>query len=453
MTSVHELAHAIIRTALEAADPRRALERAWPRVPPLANETGKGAPSVPLPADFPLTPWRIVAFGKASRDMLAVALERCKGRTTIAAIATDRPELVPTHPWLTAMRADHPLPTEHNLSAAEAIASCVREASPQETVVALVSGGGSAHLASPVPPISLDDLTRLSSSLMKAGASIHELNCVRRHAEWYKGGKLAEICPARSIEVFVMSDVIGDPLHDIASGPFAPDPTTPRDARAVLRKYHALDVAPAITSLIESGGARARVEGAKGHDSRLERVRHHVIASNRLCVDAIGAMLESRGIAVRERRYDAQGEASEWAAWLDEQVRTAGDEERACAWIMGGEPVVRVGEAKGRGGPSQEVALHAAKLISGIAGTMLVAFSTDGVDGPSGNAGAIVDAESWEKAITLGMDPSRALDHHDSSRVHESLNGAIRTGPTGTNLNHVAVLLRLARRRQTTKGR
>lgn len=436
---MRELADAIIRTALEAADPRRAMEQAWVESP---------------------GPCRIVAFGKASREMLAVAIDRCKGKVTRAVIATDRPELVPTHPWLTALRADHPLPTEHNLAAADAIAACVRECSPDETLIALISGGGSAHLASPVPSISLDELSRLSSFLMKAGATIHELNGVRRHVERFKGGRLAAMCPARAIEVFVMSDVIGDPLHDIASGPFAPDPTTFGEALGVLERLDAIGVAPSVTRLLRGTGKAhglepraTQIEARTPGDSIFTHVRHHIIASNRLCVDAIATMLESRGIRACERRYDTQGEAREWAAWLGGRATQVHEDDPSDAWIIGGEPVVRVGDAKGRGGPSQEVALHAAKHISGAHGVTLVAFSTDGVDGPSGNAGAVVDGESWAKAIALGLDPQAALDRHDSATVHERLGSAIRTGPTGTNLNHVAVLVKADGRRQMADGK
>lgn len=417
---MRELADAIIRTALDAANPKNALERAWVHPP---------------------GPCRVVAFGKASRDMLAVVIDKCQGHITRAVIATDRPELVPTHPWLLATRADHPVPTKHNLAAADAIATCVRECSPDETMIALVSGGGSAHLASPVPPVALDDLARLSSFLMKAGASIHEINCVRRHGEQYKGGRLAAMCRAHATTVFVLSDVIGDPLHDIASGPLAPDPTTFADARCVLEAHRAASVSPTITRYLDEGVRGLHAETPKPGDAVFSRVRHHIIASNRLCVEAIAAMLESRGIGVRARRYDAQGESHEWAAWLGEGARAARDTDRPGAWIIGGEPVVRVGEAKGRGGPSQEVALHAAKLISGLRSATLVAFSTDGIDGPSEYAGAVVDGESWSRAELLGLDPESALQRHDSSIVHERLGGAIRTGPTGTNLNHVAVLV------------
>lgn len=429
-----ELTDAIVRTALDAANPRKALERAWP-----SATVRSGAPC------------RIVAFGKASREMLAVTLDTCKGCITRAAIATDRPELVPTHPWLTSLHADHPLPTTDNLRAAEAIASCVSGSSPEETLIALVSGGGSAHLASPVPPTSLNDLAQLSSFLMKAGATIHELNTVRRHVERFKGGKLAAKCPARCIDVFVMSDVIGDPLHDIASGPFAPDPTRYRDAREVVKKYNADRVSPIITNYLDKGAAECHAETPKPDDVIFARVRHHIVASNRACVDAIAAMLESRGIRVADRRYDVQGESHEWAKWLATRFNPAEDR-GPCAWIIGGEPVVNVGAATGRGGPSQEVALHAAKLISGLCGLQVVAFSTDGIDGPSANAGASVDRDTWGRAISLGLDPQAALDGHDSAAVHERLGAAIRTGPTGTNLNHVAVAI-ANRKGQMAKGR
>jgi hydroxypyruvate reductase len=417
---VRELADAIIRTALDAADPKRAMERAWAGV--------EGA-------------CRVVAFGKASRDMLAVVMERCEGRLTEGVIATDQPERVPSHSWLKAMPADHPLSTARNMEAAEAIAACVRGAPAEETLIALVSGGGSAHLAAPMPPITLDDLSALWRALAMAGSTIRELNVVRRHVERYKGGRLASMCRARAIEVFVLSDVMGDSLHDIASGPFAPDPTTFADACRVLEARGTSHVPPAITRHLEAGMRGEHPETPKPGDPIFDRVRHHIIGSNRLCVDAIAAMLEARGIAVSERRYDAQGEAHEWAAWLGERARRPGDGDRPRAWIIGGEPVVRVGVGHGRGGPSQEVALHAARLMAGSGGMMLVALSTDGVDGPTEYAGGVVDGATWSRAVELGLEPEAALAAHESTRVHEGLGTMIYTNPTGTNLNHVAVLV------------
>jgi glycerate 2-kinase len=373
--------------------------------------------------------------------MLAVVMERCEGRLREGVIATDRPERCPAHSWLKAMAADHPLSTARNLAAAEAIAACVRGATGDETLIALVSGGGSAHLAAPMPPITLEDLSELWRVLVMAGATIHELNVVRRHLERYKGGRLASMCRARAIEVYVLSDVMGDPLHDIASGPFAPDPTTFADARRVLEARGARNVPGAIAQYLEAGMRGEHPETPKPGDPVFDRVRHHIIGSNRLCVDAVAAMLGSRGIVVCERRYDASGEAHEWAAWLGERASLRDGHERPRAWIIGGEPVVRVGDTPGRGGPSQEVALHAARLMAGARGTMLVALSTDGVDGPTEYAGGVVDGATWGRAIELGLDPDGALAAHDSTRLHERLGTGIGTNPTGTNLNHVAVLV------------
>lgn len=420
---MRELADAIIQTALDAAAPKRALERAWP-----AGWPGDQA-------------CRVIAFGKASREMFEVAARRCRDRISKAVVVTDRPQAMPKHHWLRSVFGAHPIPTHETTLAVEAILDCVMWAPAEEPLIALISGGGSSHLASPWPGIAMSDLAAVSEFLMRAGASIHEHNCVRRHVERLKGGRLLQQTAARQVEVFVMSDVIGNPLHDIASGPFAPDPTTFADAMGVLRKHDAAEISPAVTRMLDLGVQGLNTETPKPGDCIFDRVRHHVIASNRQCVDAIAAMLESRGVQVLDRRYDAQGEAQDWAAWLGERVRAARDEIGPCAWIIGGEPVVRVGDAKGRGGPSQEVALHAAKLLSGSRGTTLVAFSTDGVDGPSGNAGAIVDGGSWEQVKAVGIDPESALDRHDSATVHDRLGGVIRTGPTGTNLNHVAVLI------------
>ncbi len=423
---------ALIAAVFEASSPRRAVASAWERGWGRAREQVSAGPV-----------W-VFATGKASVEMTEAALERLgdgAGAVFLTAVPerlaawSRRPESVAAWP------ADHPLPTERNVRAAREALAFVSSVPADATLLALVSGGGSAHLTLPAGDVTLDDLRELTRGLQRAGASSAELNTVRKHCERLKGGRLAAVCPAARIVALVMSDVEGDRLDSISSGPFAADPTTFAEALAVLTKYEVLGLCPRVTEHLHEGAAGKHRETVKPGDRSLARVSHEVIASNMTARDAVAEAARVQGyFVVRDHRWLGGGAAAEGQR-IGSLVRRHIGRGIAMCLIAGGEPVVDVGEAAGVGGPSQELALAAAIELDGAVGVTLAALSTDGVDGPTEHAGAIVTGETARLAREACLEPGEFLSRHDSTGFFAKAGGAIRTGPSGTNLNHVVIAL------------
>lgn len=345
---------------------------------------------------------------------------------------------------ITAMPCDHPLATQRNLDFAAAARTFVTGVPNNARLLVLLSGGGSAHLASPPPGIALDDLRRVTNAMLRAGATIGELNAVRKHVETLKGGRLAALCPA-PVDCFVISDVIGDHLDVIASGPFAPDPTTFADALAALQRRKATTAAPSITTHLTRGTLGALPETPKPGAALFDRVKMSIIAHNADAVRAASASCAHRRGAVFPEEHGVESAVEDVASYLVQHISP----HRAV--VIGGEWTVNLGASAGSGGPSQELALRVALLLEEHRFThpfACLCYSTDGVDGPTDAAGAIVTSDTLRIARTHAIDPVAALREHDSFRFFEALAKVagracehLRTGPTGTNVNHVAVLL------------
>ena len=420
----------LVSAALAAAEPRGAVLRCWP-------EDLSG-------------PVHVLATGKASLEMAAAACERLGGAGPAAGLVTAVPErigLAPLPAAVKVLEADHPLPTERNVAAARAVLDFVAAVPPDGTLLVLVSGGGSAHLTLPAGDVTLDDLREITRGLQRAGAGIDDLNAVRKHCERLKGGRLAAACPAARLVSLVMSDVEGDRLDVISSGPTAGDPTTYGEALQVLDQFGLTGLRPRVTQHLREGAAGKHRETIKPGDKALAKVTHRVIASNQTVKDAVAEEARKAGFFVsRDHRFISGGAAAEGRRIGGTLRRHIAGGQRVC-FIAGGEPVVNVGEAPGHGGPSQELALAAAVELDGAEGVALAALSTDGVDGPPGptpqttHAGAVVTGETALRGRQAGLDPVAVLGRHDSAPFFSKLGDALRTGPTGTNLNHIAVLL------------
>lgn len=420
--------HAILDAALAAGDPRAAVDRAWPD-----NLTG---------------PVYLLATGKASLEMATSAAARL-GPNLADGLVTAVPERITPavvgefDPRLRLLPADHPLPTPRNLAAAEEVLRFVAKIPADATLLLLISGGGSAHLTLPADALTLNDLRTITDALQRAGATIEDLNAVRKHAERLKGGRLAAATPACRVLALVMSDVEDDRLDVISSGPAAPDLSTYADALRVLERHALTDLVPTLTAHLREGVVGRRPETIKPGDPSLARVSHRVIASNRRVLDAAADKARAMGLFVRrDHRFISGGAAAEGRR-LGATLRRLATENLPACFLAGGEPVVSVGDATGVGGPSQELALAAAVELDGARGVTLAAFSTDGVDGPPSpdnpHAGAIVTGETARRARGLGLDPIDHLARHDAAPFFSRLQDALRTGPTGTNLNHVVV--------------
>jgi hydroxypyruvate reductase len=328
-----------------------------------------------------------------------------------------------------------------NVEAAREAANLVAQAAGL-TLIALISGGASAHLTLPAAGLTVEHLAAMTRLLQRAGATIADLNCVRKHCEALKGGRLVRLSKAERLAAFILSDVIGDRLDVIGSGPTVPDPTTYARALDVLAKFGLVDAVPEIAAHLRRGAAGQIDETPKPGDPAFSRVTNTIIASNRLVVDAVAAAAGGLGFRIAALEHEVEGEAAELGAGLVRKALSL-TELPACI-ILGGETTVTVGNKPGMGGPSQELALSAAIELS-RAGQMLNAavltFSTDGRDGPTDAAGAFVDSDFVRRAHARGIDPSAALDAHNSYAVLDAMQALIRTPPTGTNLNHVAALL------------
>jgi hydroxypyruvate reductase len=426
LTFQHHLEHisTLIAAALEAADPARALARHWP-----ADLAGAG-------------PHYVIGAGKASLEM-ALQLEKlCELAGGAVAVVPERLARLDHEPaGFQVFPAAHPLPDERNLRAAHAIAETARQAGPDATLIALISGGGSAHLTLPAEGLTLEDLRLISSALMRAGAPIGELNTVRKHCEQLKGGGLARLAYPARVWAFILSDVMGDPLDVIASGPLAPDPTTYADALAVLARYGLREAAPAVTAHLEAGLRGEHPETVKPGDAVLEHVTSYIIGSNRLALDAVEHRAAQMGWHIAGREDNVGGEAREVGRHLGETARRlANTPQRPCLYLIGGETTVTV-RGMGKGGRNQEMALAAALALDGLEGAAVMTLGTDGVDGPTDAAGAIVTDQTCAHARALGVDPQAYLEDNDSHTFFDRVGGLLRPGPTGTNVNDIALVL------------
>lgn len=412
------LAEAVVRRVLEAASPGPALRKVWRE-----------------PRPGPVT---VIAVGKASAGLARTGAELVGARLRRGLAITppeDAPGLARALPGWEVLAADHPLPTDRNVSAAGRALEVARSCGREETLVVLVSGGGSSHLTLPAPGVSLGEIVRVTRDLQRSGATINELNAVRKHVEVLKGGGLAAACGAGALEAYILSDVMGDRLDVIASGPTVADSTTFADAMAVLGR-RGIDVPRSVRERLERGAAGGTEETLKAGDPRLANCRATIMGNNGTAVDAACGAVRGLGVEVIAVRQGVEGEAAEIGRDLGRELAGlpgAG----ARAIVLGGEPTVTVGAAGGAGGPSQELALSAAKEIDGHEGSLVLAFSTDGRDGPTDAAGALVDSETWGRAG--GMDAERALAEHNSRDALGRAGALLVTGPTGTNVNHVVV--------------
>jgi hydroxypyruvate reductase len=303
----------------------------------------------------------------------------------------------------------------------------------------LISGGGSALTPAPAPGITLEQKQVVTGLLLAAGATIDELNAVRKHLSLLKGGQLARAAQPASLLTLVLSDVIGDPLDVIASGPTAPDPTTFRDALEVLSRRGLLGRVPAsVRSRLEAGKRGELDETPKPGDPLFTHVTNHIVGNNALVVDAASAHARALGYEPHILTRSLHGEAREVAREFVEKARRL--RPPACL-IAGGETTVSVG-GRGRGGRCQEFALAAALAVRPNEDLVVLAAGTDGTDGPTDAAGGVIDAETLERGRAAGFDARRALDDNDSHTYLRAGDGVVVTGPTNTNLLDVYLAVR-----------
>jgi hydroxypyruvate reductase len=319
------------------------------------------------------------------------------------------------------------------------MASLLHDLKPEDLVVCLISGGGSALLASPVDGVSLEDLQAVTDALLRAGANINQLNTVRKHLERLKGGGLARLAAPAQVASLVLSDVIGDPLDVIASGPTSPDSTTFADAWRVVEQLGVGgDLPDSVGRHLERGRGGQAPETPKDDDPIFAHVVSVIVGSNSAAAAAAVAAARERGWSCLDLGSMIAGEAREVGRVLGGIARGVVEDNRPdrppMCIVAGGETVVTVRGA-GRGGRNQEVALGAALAIQGLPDTLVCSLGTDGTDGPTDAAGAVADGGTLRRAEQLGLDPHKALADNDTYAFFDALGDLLITGPTRTNVN------------------
>jgi hydroxypyruvate reductase len=319
------------------------------------------------------------------------------------------------------------------------IAKLVQGLQPNDLVLCLISGGGSALLASPVDGISLEDLQAVTDALLRAGADINQLNTVRKHLERLKGGRLARLAAPAQVVTLVLSDVVGDPLDVIASGPTTPDSTTFADAWRVIEQFELVHKLPAaVAQYLKRGVAGLEPETPKGNDPAFDHSEISIIGSNGVAASAALEAARALGWSCSDLGSMIEGEAREVGRVLGSIARSIVEDGRpfeppACI-VAGGETVVTV-KGGGCGGRNQEVALGAAPAIRDLPDTLVCCLGTDGTDGPTDAAGALVDGTTLHRAARLGLDLQKTLAQNDSYAFFDALGDLLVTGPTRTNVN------------------
>ena len=332
----------------------------------------------------------------------------------------------------------HPLPDTASVAAGRRAAALLAALGPDDRLLALISGGGSACFELPAPPLALADLVATQRLLIAGGLAIDRINAVRSHLSQLKGGGALAATAAR-VTLLALSDVPGDRLETVASGPFAADPATFADA---LEAVAGLAVPPAVAARLAAGARGEIAETLKAGDPRLARLQPapRLLAGNGTAVAAVRAALEADGFRVETTPL--AGEAARAGAELVARGRALAG--ARVALVAGGETTVTLSaDGTGVGGRNQELALAAARALAGGRGELVLAFATDGVDGPTDAAGAVVDGDTWEALRAAGRDPQDDLRRHDSGAALAALPGVrLLTGPTGTNVADLAVYLR-----------
>jgi glycerate 2-kinase len=421
-------ARTILDASLAAVEPAAAVRRA------VSGSTGQlGVAGAPVPAGGVT----LVGAGKAACGM-AAGLAGAGIPISRGAVVTRDGYARPV-PGVQVREAGHPIPDARGAEAAEEALALVERAGKGEMVVALVSGGASALWTLPPAGVPLQEVQAITDSLLRGGAPIGELNAVRKHLSRISGGRLAAAAYPATLVTLAISDVVGSPPGVIGSGPTVADPTTFADALEVLER-RGVDVPPAVRAHLEAGVCGELPETPKPGDPVFDASTYLIVAR---CADALAAGAErARQLGYRAEVVtdDVEGEAREIGAELGRIARRAVAQDGPTALLLGGETTVTV-RGQGTGGRNQEMALAAAREVAGREGVVVACLATDGTDGPTTAGGAIVDGGTIDRVRGAGFDPDAALEANDSHPALDAAGDLLVTGPTGTNVNDVALVL------------
>lgn len=407
MSLLRQKANQMIKESLEAVMPDRAVEKA------LENFQGSGGRTI------------LVAAGKAAWQMAAAAV-RVLGHVDDGIVITKYDHVKGEIPGVECREAGHPVPDENSFAATEKALEKVRGLEETDTVIFLLSGGGSALFEKPL--ISGEELQDITKQLLSCGADIVEMNTIRKRLSGVKGGRFALACMPARVYAIVLSDILGDPLDMIASGPAYPDSSTCEQANSIIEKYH--------LHLSEQAQALMQEETPKN----LTNVSTQITGSVReLCAASMKAALKL-GFEPVLLTDELCCEAKEAGSMMASILRTHAKDKKPLCFIAGGETVVHL-TGKGKGGRNQEIALSAAPGIAGLTNACVFSVGSDGTDGPTDAAGGYVDGETMDRLKEKGLDVFSVLQNNDAYTALEATGGLIITGPTGTNVNDVTVAL------------
>ena len=431
----------LVRAALQAVDPAQAVHQVVRRQGDVLHVGDKR---------YDLSQYRrifVVGGGKAGAPMAGALGQILGNRLTTGWVNVKHGYVARewSHSNVTIHQAAHPIPDRAGQQGAQQILELAQQAQENDLFFCLISGGGSALLPLPAPGITLSEVQALTDALLRCGATINQINAIRKHCSRIKGGQLARaVFPATAVSL-VLSDVVGNPLDVIASGPTVPDPTTFGEAYEILSTYDIVDqISPNIVNHLLSGKVGHLEETPKAGDPIFERVQNVIVGSNAIAARAAQSEAQEMGFHTLLLSTFVEGEAREVGRVMAGIAKSLAVEgwplpKPACV-IAGGETTVTI-RGPGKGGRNQELALAAALALDGWEGVSVVTLATDGTDGPTDAAGAVVDGQTVRRARALGMSAAKFLARNDSYAFFDRLGDLIRTGPTNTNVNDLTFVL------------
>jgi hydroxypyruvate reductase len=390
----------------------------------------------------------LVGFGKASVPMAKAIIDTLEDHLTSANVITKDPSFLDYQGYKNLLKVylgGHPIPNQNSVNSTQAILDDLPNMTPQDLILIVISGGGSALFTAPMPGISLDDMGQLTNVLLKSGADIYEINTLRKHLDQVKGGRLARKFQPATIHSFILSDVVGDRLDMIASGPTAADPTTYQDAMNVISEYKLRDkISSSIIAVLERGLSGKYSETLKIDELSTNSVSNHIVAANINAASAAKRKAVSLGYHSAIISTRLTGLTEHVAEFLDGIIQTMSESNEpveipACL-IFGGETTVQL-TGEGLGGRNQDLVLRMIPRIAEREGVLFISLATDGEDGPTDAAGAASDALILRDGAVMGLDLNTAIDNNNSYRYLNEAGALIKTGSTGTNVNDLIFIL------------
>jgi hydroxypyruvate reductase len=431
----------IMNAALEAVDPRSAILNSMKRTDDILKVNGDSYDLRNINQVF------LVGAGKAGQPMVSAVQKILGTRLAEGYVivkegyatkvdAADKVEII---------EAGHPVPDSRGVIGTEKIIQLLENTRPDDLVICLISGGGSALMVSPVKGVTLQDLQRLTGLLLASGATINEINVLRKHLDRVKGGQIARYASPAKLICLILSDVVGDPLDVIASGPTVPDQSTFKDALSILERYRISEQIPlSIIDHLKQGRDGKVDETPKPGEQTFSRVNNLIVGSNRTATHAALQQAQLEGFNTSILTNYIQGEANQVGKVFAAILKQMSDENqpipRPACLIVGGETTVTK-QGGGFGGRNQEIALSAVRDLAGLNDVALITLATDGGDGPTEAAGAVVTGETYQRAQNQNMDPHTFLADNNAYNFFKPLDDLLITGPTQTNVNDLAFLL------------